>query len=79
MRFALRNKKKLVEKLGQGFYQTLINSLKNYAETNEELTIGDKVNDKDSILVNHKDQTFQFVIIRKTFDVYTVAYYSTIK
>lgn len=79
MRFALRNKKKLIEKLGQGFYDSLITSLKNYTTNNEELTTGEDVNGKQSILVNHKDQAFQFVIISKTFDVYIVAYYSTIK
>lgn len=81
MRFALRNKKKLIEKLGEGYYNTLVNSLKAHAKANEELITSEYegLDGKQVVQlpsVADKSKTLVFVIIRQKYDVYQVAYYT---
>jgi hypothetical protein len=83
MRFSLRNQNKIIKSLGNDYLQLLLNSLKKYFSDNEtvkEETIeGGKYT---AIFVpstaKNSEIDFQFIIIDKKYDVYNLAYYSSI-
>ena len=66
MRFALRNKSKLIKAFGEDYYKLLISSLTAFAKRNIP-------NVQPSA-----DSNFQFAIVGKQYDVLHVAYYSAI-
>lgn len=81
MRFALRNKQKIAGVMGDGFYKLLLKSLKAHQKDNSELDLHTEVEGRQSFLVEsvkNKGTFFQFVILKQLYDVYVVAYYSTI-
>jgi hypothetical protein len=83
MRFSLRNQNKIIKSLGNDYLQLLLNSLEKYFKENEtikgEMIEGGKHN---AIFVHsvakNSEIDFQFIIISKKFDVYNLAYYSSI-
>lgn len=85
MRFALRNKEKLVNSFGADFYQLLIDSLKHYSSTHEDFNsyqyaAGSQhtymMIDVESVHPR-SEITFQFVITGIMYDVIHVAYFSS--
>lgn len=81
MRFALRNKAKIAGVMGDSFYKLLLKSLKAHQKDNSKLSFHDEVDGRQSFLaesVKSKGTFFQFVILKQLYDVYVVAYFSTI-
>lgn len=81
MRFALRNKTKLINAFDEDYYNLLIESLKQYFANNETIhsysVEGEKYQFIDIPNVQPQtDSFFQFAIIEKKYDVLTLAYYS---
>jgi 5-methylcytosine-specific restriction endonuclease McrBC regulatory subunit McrC len=81
-RFSLRNKKKLVEAFDVEYYNLLIESLKAYFG-DEDLVIKEHKYEGLSQKIIHvpnvqpnTDSYFEFVVLRRRFDVYNLAYYS---
>ena len=83
MRFALRNKNKLIKSFGVDYYNLLIDSLTEYFKNRTEIpehSLGGVDNYKFIFVPNIQPKTdseFEFAIISKTYDVYLLAYYST--
>jgi hypothetical protein len=83
MRFSLRNQKKISGKLGQKYLDILLTSLvMHFTSTNE---IEEHTYEGEDFKVIHvpnaqpkTDSVFEFYVISKTFDVYNLAYKSTI-
>jgi hypothetical protein len=83
MRFSLRNQDKIKKSLGETYLVLLLSSLKIHFSENdnikEEMIEGGKHN---AIFVHsvakNSEIDFQFIIISKKFDVYNLAYYSSI-
>jgi hypothetical protein len=82
MRFALRNKNKIVNDFGLDYYNLLINSLTRYFKTRIEIpeyNLSGVKGYKFIFVPNIQPNTdceFEFAIIEKTYDVYKLAYYS---
>jgi len=82
MRFALRNKNKIVKSFGLDYYNLLIDSLTQYFKDRTEIpehTLGSVEKYKFIFVPNiqpNTDSEFEFAIIEKTYDVYKLAYYS---
>ena len=87
-RYSLRNKQKISKALGSDYLKLLLDSLKSYfyEKTDEVPEFGEI---KDNIptgrtyifipsVANNSEIEFQFVLISKTFNVYNLAYYSSI-
>lgn len=80
MRFALRNKSRLIESFGNDLYEDIINSLKSYFENNSEVERPKKDGyNHDFISVPGTKCTYQFAIVRQQYDVLTLAYYPASK
>jgi len=83
MRFALRNKPKLVKAFGEDYYNLIVESLRKYfsdRSTIEKYKI-DGVNYEFINVPNiqhNTDSFFQFAIINNKYDVVMLAYYSAI-
>lgn len=76
MRFALRNKSRIIESFGNDFYENMIISLKSYFENNSEVERHKKDGyNHDFISVPGTKCTYQFAIVRQQYDVLTLAYY----
>jgi hypothetical protein len=80
-RFALRNKDKIVQSFGLDYYNLLIDSLKAYFNTAKEIVEHTHENYTHKFIYvpnvqPHTDSEFVFIIIRKTYNVYNLAYYS---
>ena len=81
MRYALRNPGKITENFGSDFYQLLKDSLKAYSGDigAHKITLGKDI--YSIIGVPHlldNGTIFQFLVISRIHDVYTVAYYSKV-
>ncbi len=78
MRYALRNKHKITAAYDLKYYNRIIESLdKHFAENEEIELIQIEGDDYESIMVNdvgHTVNMFVFYMIRKTFDVYNLAF-----
>lgn len=83
MRFALRNKSKLIKAFGEDYYKLLISSLTAFAKSNREIAAY-TIEGYTSEFINipnvqpSADSNFQFAIVGKQYDVLHVAYYSAI-
>lgn len=81
MRFALRNKTKLIKAFDESYYNLLMESLKQHFKNSEEIQMysieGEKyqIIDVPNIQPN-TDNCFQFAVVRVKYDVLTLAYYS---
>lgn len=83
MRFALRNKAKLIKSFGEDYYKLLVSSLTDFAKTNREIaayTIEGYTYEFINIpnVQPNIDSYFQFAIVGRQYDVIHVAYYSTV-
>lgn len=83
MRYALRNKKKIVAALGVDYHSLLIKSLDLFFKEDEPIQEHkyEGMNQKIIHVPNAQPNTdglFEFAIISKRFDVYHLAYYSAI-
>lgn len=78
MRFALRNKKKIIDAFDETYHNRMVASLKAHFIQNE--TIEEHKNDQDKYAITivsdleNTDGMFIFYVIRKTYDVYLLAY-----
>lgn len=83
MRFALRNRDKLIKSFGSEYYNSIVFSLKRYFESNEvhKYNIEGKKYQFIDIpnICSQTDSFFQFAIIRQRYDVLILAYYNTRK
>lgn len=83
MRFALRNKAKLIKSFGEDYYKLLVSSLTDFAKSNREITAY-TVEGYTYEFINipnvqpSADSYFQFAIVGRRYDVVHVAYYSAI-
>lgn len=83
MRFALRNKSKLIKAFGEDYYKLLISSLTAFAKSNREIVVY-TVEGYTFEFINipniqpNADSNFQFAIVGKRYDVMHVAYYCVI-
>ncbi|MDD4970842.1 MAG: hypothetical protein PHT07_15550 [Paludibacter sp.] len=83
MRFTLRNQPKIIKSLGDDYRNLLLRSLEEYFKKNDTIEVyqieGGKYN---AIFVpsvaKNSEIDFQFVIISKQYDVYNLAYFSSI-
>lgn len=84
MRFALRNKDKLVNAFGTEAHQLLLDSLKDYARNHEDVSVSGSLpgGSYQVFLVPSLKGTgdrFKFAIIKKVYDVYHVAFVEHMK
>lgn len=83
MRFALRNKAKLIKAFGESYYSLLVHSLEAYAKGRKDINTYNlegtdyELIDVPSVQPN-TDSCFQFVVVGRLYDVVRVAYYSAI-
>lgn len=76
MRFALRNKSRLIETFGGDFCEEMTGYLKDYFSCNQEIPRYKKEGyTHEFISVPGKSLSYQFAIIREQYDVLTLAYY----
>lgn len=77
MRYALRNRSKIEEVLGEDFLNTLISSLKEYSKVKYAPVI---LNNRKIIKVHSikSNNMLIFVVLSQTYDVVHVAYYKSI-
>lgn len=83
MRFALRNKTKLIKSFGEDYYKLLIDSLTAFAKRKTEITTYtiEGYNYEFVDIPNIQPKTvsyFQFAIVGSRYDVVHVAYYSAV-
>lgn len=81
MRFALRNKTKLIQALGESHYHLLMDSLKRFFSANETIQAKEIEGERHSFIDVPSIQDakcFRFAIIGKQYDVLKLAYYSTL-
>lgn len=85
MRFALRNKDKLVNAFGKEAHQLLLDSLKDYARNHEDVSVSGSLPGERSYQVflvpslKGTGDRFKFAIIKKVYDVYHVAFVEHMK
>jgi hypothetical protein len=82
MRFALRNQDKIAESLGKDYLETLRKSLMAYFAERDEIPEYDIEGGKYRAITvpnsrRGSEIEFVFVIIRKKYDVYNLAYYTS--
>lgn len=82
-RFSLRNKVKIEKAFDPSFYTLLMDSLKEHFLNHSEIEEHSYDNEEFKVIhVNsvqpNSDSTFEFYVIRKTFDVFNLAYKSVI-
>jgi len=83
MRFSLRNQQKIKDSLGEDYLNLLLASLEVHFKTTPELkrhryaTVGYDMIHVPNIQPK-TDSCFEFAIIKQTFDVLNLAYYSAI-
>ena len=76
MRFALRNKSRLIESFEADFCKDMIQCLTFYFKNNEVVERHKKDGyNHDFISVPGSTCTYQFAIVRQQYDVLTLAYY----
>jgi len=79
-RFALRNQKKIEEKLGSQFLHWLKESLKQHFANHPEIKTEDRYTNEPYPVIRVEnvqpktDSTFEFYVIAKVYDVYNLAY-----
>nr|DAY57977.1 MAG TPA: hypothetical protein [Caudoviricetes sp.] len=83
MRFALRNKAKLIKSFGEDYYKLLVSSLTAFAKSSREIaayTVEGYTYEFINIpnVQPSADSYFQFAIVGRQYDVIHVAYYSAI-
>ncbi|MDH6308086.1 hypothetical protein M2451_002605 [Dysgonomonas sp. PFB1-18] len=81
MRFALRNKSKLIKAFGEPFYLQLIKCLSNHFESNvqiDRLEI-EGLNYQVIEVPKSSSEIYQFAVTREMYDVLTLAYYKTVE
>ena len=82
MRFALRNKSKLIKAFGEPFYCELIKCLNNHFKCNAAIASSQIEGLKYQIInvtcERETDEIFQFVIIGQMYDVLRLAYYKKV-
>jgi len=82
-RYSLRNKDKIISSLGSDYYNLLIKSLTDYFSETDEIQ-EHKYEYIDNPVIHvpsgqlKSEAIFEFVIIKKQFNVYNLAYYSAI-
>ena len=81
LRYSLRNQKKIADRLGDEFLKWLLLSLNDYFNKNVEPTEYKYGNEKCPIIhitnvQPHTDSTYELYIIKKTYNVYNLAYKS---
>ena len=81
MRFALRNKTKLIKAFDESYYNLLMDSLKQHIANNETIQGYSIEGEKYQIIdvpnaQPNTDSFFQFAVVRVKYDVLTLAYYS---
>jgi len=81
MRYSLRNQNKIKEKLGVDFHRWLIDSIDEYFSKNESIEEYEYVGERFKVVhINNvqpkTDSLFELYVIKKTFDVYLLAYKS---
>lgn len=80
MRFALRNKTKLVNAFGEAFYNELIASINDFqSKYTPDFHYWNEAIQKEMLDIPSKDnpdKTFTFAIVCEMWDVITLAYYS---
>jgi len=80
LRYALRNKSKIVEKLGLSFLDVLKQSLDKYFKENDK--VEEHVSDPYNFISVPSSQpytetVYKFYVTRKVYDVYNLAYKSS--
>jgi UDP-2,3-diacylglucosamine pyrophosphatase LpxH len=83
MRYSLRNQYKIKEKLGEEFLKYLLLSLNNHFNINLEIIEYQYDNEKYKVIhvdnVQPKtDSYYELFVIKKTYDVYNLAYKSSV-
>ncbi len=76
-RFALRNQHLIIKSLGLEFNKLLLESLKTHFNSNVEIKENVYSDKYSTVHVNNTqniDSFFEFYVIRKTYDVYILAY-----
>lgn len=88
-RFSLRNQDKIASKLGDDYLKLLLDSLKAYfyerTEPLDEIVAVDRLGGQENrtfvfipSVAKNSEIEFQFVILSKLYNVYNLAYYSSI-
>jgi|GEM_PF-5939464 hypothetical protein len=87
-RFSLRNQAKIAKALGEDYLKLLLDSLEAYFcdRTSPIDEVGEVKDNKTTgriyifipSVASNSEIEFQFAVIRKTFDVYNLAYYSSV-
>lgn len=77
MRFALRNKSKLIQAFGEDEYNRILSSLKQYAldRDDPETTLHDGVKYPILNVCSPGEMIYQFAVLGSKWDVIHVAYY----
>ena len=79
MRYALRNKSKLIKAFGEPFYLQLIESLTRHFKSNTQIERLDAEELNYQIVeVQNVNEVLQFAVTGEKYDVLTLAYYKTI-
>ena len=75
-RFSLRNQKRISASFGEKHLKLILRSLQDYfsSDTNIQELVYDGVNLKVIQVVVDLDVTLEFYVIRKTYDVFNLAY-----
>lgn len=80
MRFALRNKTKLINAFGEAYYNELIASINSFQSNyTPDCHYWNEAIQKEMLDMpssTHLDKTFSFAIVSEMWDVITLAYYS---
>lgn len=81
MRFALRNKEKLIKAFGEDGYFNILSALKQYSRNTDTIQTTSVNNIPYPVFrINIKDgDTYQFAVLGSKFDVIRVAFYGSIK
>jgi len=73
MRFALKNRTKIINVKGEEYFNTLIESLKQYTKSGQPVNLI-REGDYDLIRIPSGNVTYVFVAVARLHDVYTVRY-----
>jgi hypothetical protein len=77
MRYTLRNKDKIKKAYSSQYLDRMVKSLDTYFKTNEEIKEEDSGENFNIIIVSdieHSVNCFVFYVIKKTYDVYLLAF-----
>ncbi len=80
MRFALRNRTKLIKAFGEDEYKKILSSLKLYSQENDTPETTSQDNVKYPILNVHSpgEKIYQFAVLGSKWDVIHVAFYAAL-